>query len=98
MTAPCPALGFVVVIEPVAGLGAAERGAFQRAWSALLDERGLLAHSRLGAGRSAVVVTSEASQTTENDREATRTWLASRSELSHASVGDLEDLSAHSES
>jgi hypothetical protein len=24
MTAPCPALGFVVVIEPVAGLGESE--------------------------------------------------------------------------
>ena len=96
MTAPCPALGFVVVIEPVAGLGEVERDAFQRAWSALLDERGLLAHSRLGAGRSAIVVTSEASQATENDREAARAWLGSRSELRHASVGDLEDLSARS--
>jgi|SRR5829696_2897314 len=98
MTAPCPALGFVVVIEPAAGLGEAERDAFQRAWNALLDERGLLAHSRLGAGRSAIVVTSEASQATENDRHAARSWLASRPELRHASVGDLEDLSAYSQS
>jgi uncharacterized protein YggL (DUF469 family) len=98
MTAPCPSLGFVVVVEPVAGLGEAERDAFQRAWSALLDERGLLAHSRLGAGRSAIIVTSEASQATENDREAARAWLASRSELRHTAVGDLEDLSARRES
>jgi hypothetical protein len=98
MTAPCPALGFVVVIEPVAGLGEAERDAFQHAWSALLEERGLLAYSRLGAGRSAIVVTSEASQATENDRGAARAWLSSRTELRHASVGDLEDFSARSES
>ena len=98
MTAPCPALGFVVVIEPTAGLGEGERAAFQHAWSAWLDQRGLNAHCRIGPGRSAIVVTSEASQATENDRQAARTWLASRAELRHASVGDLEDLSARSES
>ena len=98
MTAPCPALGFVVLIEPVAGLGEAERDDLLRAWSALLDERGLYANGRFGAGRSAIVVSSESSQATENDREAARAWLASRPELRHVSVGDLEDLASHGES
>lgn len=98
MTAPCPALGFIVVIEPVPGLRDAERDALRHAWSTLLDERGLHANGRIGTGRSAMIVTSEASQATENDRNAARAWLASRCELQHTSVGDLEDLSAHSES
>lgn len=92
MTAPCPSLGFIIVTEPIAGLGAAEREALRRAWSSLLHARGLDAHGSIGTGRSTVVVTSEASQATENDREAVRDWLASRAELRHASVGDIEDV------
>ena len=98
MTAPCPALGFIVIIEPIAGLRETERDELRRGWSTLLDDRGLHANGRIGPGRSAMIVTSEASQATENDRDAARAWLASRSELRHSSVGDLEDLSAHSES
>ena len=98
MTAPCPALGFIVVIEPVAGLGEAERDALRDAWNRVLQARGLHAHARIGTGRSAIVVTSEASQATENDREAMREWLASRAELRHSTVGDIVDLAAHSES
>ena len=94
MTAPCPALGFVVVIEPIDGLREAEREAFLGAWHALLDQRGLYANGRIGPGRSAIIVTSESSQATENDRAAVRAWLASRPELRHVSVGDLEDLGA----
>ena len=98
MTAPCPALGFVVVIEPSAGLGEAERDALRRAWSTLLDARGLQAHGAIASTRSAIAVSSEASQATDNDREAVRAWLSSRRELRHASVGDIEDLGARSES
>ena len=94
MTAPCPALGFVVVMEPAAGLGAAERDALRRDWSALLDARGLSAQGSLDAARAVIVVASESSQATENDRDAARAWLASRRELRTWSVGDIVDLSA----
>jgi uncharacterized protein YggL (DUF469 family) len=97
MTAPCPALGFTVVIEPIAGLAEAERDALRRAWGALLDARGLDAHGSIGTGRSAIVVTSEASQATENDREALTAWLSSRADLRRASVGDIEDVGARIE-
>jgi uncharacterized protein YggL (DUF469 family) len=98
MTAPCPALGFVVVIEPIAGLGEAEREALRRAWSTLLDARGLQAHGAIRSTRSAIVVSSEASQATDDDREAVRHWLSSRHELRRTSVGEIEDLDARTES
>ena len=98
MTTPCPALGFVVVIEPIAGLGDAQRDALRLAWSTLLDARGLQAHGAIGSSRSAIPVSSEASQATDLDREAVREWLASRSELRQGSVGDIEDLGARIES
>lgn len=98
MTAPCPALGFIVVIEPVAGLAAVEHDALRRAWNTLLDARGLTAHGAIDTGRSLIAVTSEASQATENDRDAVRHWLASRTELRHTSVRDIEDLGARLES
>lgn len=98
MTAPCPALGFVVVIEPVAGLGDAERDALRRSWSTLLDARGLQSTGAIDAARSIVAVSSEASQATENDREAVRDWIASRTDVWRASVGDIEDLGARTES
>ena len=94
MTAPCPALGFVVVMEPVAGLSAAEHDALRRAWSELLGARGLVARGSLPAERRVVEVESEASQVTEVDRAAVKAWLASRRELRDWSVGDLEDMRA----
>jgi uncharacterized protein YggL (DUF469 family) len=91
MTAPCPALGFHVVLDSVADLDAAGHDAFLDAWTDFLDDRGL--HCR-GGGRDRMefVVASEASQATENDRVAARAWLASRPELRTWRVGDLEDL------
>ena len=63
MSAPCPALGFVVVVEPVAGLRAAEHDALRRAWSELLGARGLVARGSLPE-RRVVEVESEAAQGT----------------------------------
>jgi uncharacterized protein YggL (DUF469 family) len=94
MTAPCPVLGFVVVMEPAAGRPASDRDALRRAWSELLDTRGLVARGSIEAERPIVEVRSESSQATENDRDAVQAWLSSRGELRDWSVGDLEDLSA----
>jgi uncharacterized protein YggL (DUF469 family) len=92
MTAPCPALGFHVVLESAADVDAAGYDVFLNAWIDFLENRGLYCG---GGGSSPIefVVASEASQATENDRVAARAWLASRPELRSWHVGDLADLS-----
>ena len=87
MSAPCPALGFVVAMESAPAV----RDELARAWQALLDARGLCATGG-GAERREYVVTSEASQATESDRDAVRDWLASRGEVRRWHVGEIEDL------
>jgi Uncharacterized protein conserved in bacteria len=91
MTAPCPALGFRVTIEARHGIDSSLE-ALVDAWTHFLDGRGLHCTGGGAAGRLAFVVASEASQATENDRVATREWLAIRPELRHWQVGDLEDF------
>ena len=91
MTAPCPLLGFRVTIEPVVGLeGLTE---LTDAWLDLLELRGLHCTGGGTLDRLAFVVVSDAAQATENDRDAARSWLDSRSDVSSWDVGDLEDLS-----
>ena len=90
MTAPCPALGFHVMMDS----GALSRERFDAlldAWMGFLDARGLYCAGG-GSAPMRIVVASEASQATENDRLAAQTWLASRPELLNWHVGDLEDL------
>jgi uncharacterized protein YggL (DUF469 family) len=90
MTAPCPALGFRVTMD--AGALPRERlDALLDAWTDFLAARGLYSAGG-GTAPMRVVVASEASQATENDRVAVRAWLASRPELRSWHVGDLEDL------
>lgn len=90
MTAPCPALGFVVAIERAPG----GRDELSRAWRELLETRGLCATGG-GAERREYVVTSEAAQATESDRDAVRAWLASRADVRRWRVGEVEDLREH---
>ena len=87
MTAPCPALGFVVAIETAPDA----RDELSRDWRTLLEARGLCATGG-GAARREYVVTSEASQATESDRDAVRAWLAARSDVRRWQVGEIEDL------
>jgi uncharacterized protein YggL (DUF469 family) len=91
MTAPCPALGFHVVMESATELDSEQHDRLLDAWIDFLEARGLYCG---GGGRTHMefVVASEASQATENDRVAAQTWLASRPELLTWDVGDLEDL------
>jgi len=50
VSAPCPALGFVVDLEPAPGLAADRLAALRAEWAAFLDGRGLRAREqRLGA-------------------------------------------------
>ena len=90
MSAPCPTFGFHVVIEPAAALASPARADLEDAWVALLQSRGLYCAS--GGSELAYVVASEASQATENDRDAVRSWLAARPEVARWKVGDLTDL------
>jgi uncharacterized protein YggL (DUF469 family) len=92
MTAPCPALGFRVTIEPRRGIGSSF-GALVDDWTDFLEGRGLHCTGGGASERVAFVVVSDASQATENDRVATRAWLGSRPDVSSWHVGDLEDLS-----
>jgi uncharacterized protein YggL (DUF469 family) len=92
MTAPCPTFGFLVTMDPRAELGASARAPLWDDWIALLEARGLYCTGGQRGERLACVVASEASQATENDRLAIDAWLASRPELQHWDVGQLEDL------
>jgi uncharacterized protein YggL (DUF469 family) len=92
MTAPCPALGFRVTIEPRSGIGPSFE-ALVDDWTHFLEGRGLHCTGGGASERVAFVVASEASQATENDRVAARAWLSSRPDVSSCDVGDLEDLS-----
>jgi uncharacterized protein YggL (DUF469 family) len=92
MTAPCPALGFRVIIEPHPAIGSSVEGLVD-AWVHFLEGRGLHCTGGGGNERLAFVVASDASQAMENDRIAARAWLGSRPDVSSWHVGDLEDLS-----
>lgn len=91
MTAPCPALGFRVTIEPHRE-GGSSLDVLVDAWTDFLEGRGLRCTGGSATGRLAFVVASDAFQATESDRVATRAWLAARPEVHRWQVGDLEDL------
>lgn len=92
MTAPCPVLGFRVSIEPRSATGSSFEELVD-AWVGFLEGRGLHCTGGGATGGLAFAVASDASQATENDRVAARTWLGSRPDVSSWHVGDLEDLS-----
>ena len=91
MTAPCPTFGFRVQMELDIDATPSSREQLRQAWAELLRGRGLVSRGG-GSERRTHVVTSEASQAIESDRDAVRAWLESRTELRSWSVGALEDL------
>ena len=88
--AACPVLGFAVQLELAPG---ADATVLWRAFESLLEGRGL---QSVDAGESpptiSWLVSSEAGQATELDREAVVAWLGARSEISDYGVGPLVDL------
>jgi len=92
VSAPCPALGFVVELEPVAGLSAERLTKLRDEWAAFLDERGLRGREQRVGTQLRFEVESEASQTTQNDRAAVERWLSTRAEVGGRRVGDIHDL------
>jgi uncharacterized protein YggL (DUF469 family) len=96
MSAPCPTFGFLVVMELASSIEESANRELRDSWIGFLETRGLTC---AGAGTAdetraklKFVVTSEASQATETDREAAEAWLASRRELRAWQVGALEDF------
>ena len=92
MSAPCPALGFSVDLEPTAGLSAERLATLRAEWAVFLDRRGLTGREQRVGTELRFEVESEASQATQNDRAAVEDWLATRAELTGCRVGDIHDL------
>jgi uncharacterized protein YggL (DUF469 family) len=92
VSAPCPALGFVVDLEPAAGLSADRLATLRAEWAAFLDEHGLTGREQRAGAQLRFEVESEASQATQNDRAAVADWLSKRAELAGCRVGDIHDL------
>jgi hypothetical protein len=92
VSAPCPALGFVVDLEPAARLSADRLAALRAEWAAFLDGRGLTAREQQVGTQLRFEVESEASQATQNDRAAAEDWLSKRAELAGCRVSDIHDL------
>jgi len=92
MSAPCPALGFVVDLKPAAGRSADGLATLRAEWASFLDGRGLCSRQRLVGTLVRFEVESEASQATQNDRAAAETWLSARTDLARWHVGDIRDL------
>jgi len=92
VSAPCPALGFVVDLETTEGIQDDRLATLRAEWAAFLDTRGLTARERSVGGRLRFAVESEAAQATQSDRAAAEAWLSTRGELSAFQVGDIHDL------
>ena len=92
MSAPCPALGFIVELEPAEGLAAERLTTLRAEWAAFLDERGLRGREQRVGTQLRFEVESEASQAMQNDRAAVERWLSTRAEVGGCRVGDIHDL------
>lgn len=91
MTAPCPALSFVVSMHFASSLTDDAHVELRKAWVEVLEARGL---ECVGAGSEAsvYVISSEAAQATEDDRVAIARWLADLPQVAESAVGPLVDL------
>jgi len=96
LSAPCPALGFVVDLTPVGGLSNDRLEGLRAEWARFLDARGLRGSERRVGATLRFEIESEASQATQNDRAAAESWLATRGELAQWRVGDIRDLRPNS--
>ena len=93
MSAPCPRFGFICELRSArAGADRLERA--RAAFESFLESRGLtLSVDHADARRYAFVVTSEASQATESDRQAIGAWASARPDVL-VRVDDLMDFQA----
>lgn len=91
MTAACPRFGFTVEITLAPGVSEPEAATLRQQFSALLDASGM---THAGSERAVwrYVVSRDAGQATNADREAVAAWAARRSSIASCRVGELIDL------
>ena len=93
MSAPCPRFGFLCELRS-ARSGADQLERARAAFEAFAQTHGLaVTLDRADAKRYAFVVTGEAAQATEADRQAIGAWAVSRGDLL-VRIDDLVDLQA----
>ena len=91
LSAPCPVLGFTVVIELHASVADAGGEALRSALGELLESNGL---TMTGGGRrhARFEVRREGSQATEADRRLVADWAAEQEDVARVHVSELLDL------
>ena len=95
MSAPCPILGFTVLIELHVSTEESQAEALSRSLTELLSAQGLEAS---GGGRRPLlfIVSREGSQATEAERQLVQSWASEWSDVATITVSDLIDLSTAS--
>jgi uncharacterized protein YggL (DUF469 family) len=92
MSAPCPILGFTVLVDLRGPAEESQRGALTQSLAELLASQGLVSSG--GGGRQLLfVVGREGSQATEAERQLVQRWAEEWSHVAAISVSDLVDLS-----
>jgi uncharacterized protein YggL (DUF469 family) len=94
MSAPCPILGFTVLVA-LRESGDSQAAAITQSLRELLAAQGL---ESSGGGRRQLlfVVSREGSQATEAERQLVESWASEWSSIADITVSDLVDLSAAS--
>jgi len=95
MSAPCPILGFTVLVDLHESVEESQGEALARALTELLAAQGLEA-SGGGRRQQLYVVSREGSQATEAERQLVESWASEWSDVAGIRVSDLVDLSAAS--
>jgi uncharacterized protein YggL (DUF469 family) len=95
MSAPCPILGFTVLVDLRESAEDSQAEALTRSLTELLAAQGL---ESSGGGRRQLlfVVSREGSQATEAERQLVERWASEWSGVADVTVSDLVDLSAAS--
>jgi uncharacterized protein YggL (DUF469 family) len=95
MSAPCPILGFTVLIDLHESAEESQAEVLTQALTELLAAQGLEA-SGGGRRQRLLVVSRVGSQATEAERQLVESWALEWSDVADITVSDLVDLSAAS--
>ena len=95
MSAPCPILGFTVLVDLHESVEESQAEVLTQALTELLAAQGL---ESSGGGRRQrlFVVSREGSQATEAERQLVESWASEWSDVADITVSDLVDLGAAS--
>jgi uncharacterized protein YggL (DUF469 family) len=91
MSAPCPILGFTILIELRDGAADARGEALRSALGALLEANGLTMACD-GRRRARLEVRRDGGQATDADRQLVASWAAEHDDVASVSVSELVDL------